>query len=922
MAGTLELERLIVRLVGDSSAYVKMLEDSQKRTTATTQRIAADFQRMSLAIAAPIIALAGVSAKTYADFETNIVRTGTLIKDVTIPEMQALEETAKKMGMTTAFSAVQAAEAMIIFARAGKKPQEIMDAMVPTLNLASAELITISQSAEAVSDVMAGMQLPAEQLSAAIDTLGVASAASRTSVLELSQGIRYAGPAAHALNVGLEDITASLEVLAEAGIPGAQAGRGLRTILARLASPTKEAQQWFNKLNIELFDAKGQFIGMEKTIAELKRGMDLLTQEEQIQFSTDVAGIFQLSTLQNLVEIGTKKFKGFRDQLNNTKGTLQEMADKQLNTLAGSMKLLRSNVEGLAIELGQMLAPSIRFVASQLGDALKWFNSLDKTTKEIIVGTALLVAGFLAVGAAIATFAFVGGPLGIVVGIIAGIGTALAVVEQHTGAVSKLWAEAQKSGTRAWGAVVKLIKQVWAELLSLREVIGATLQEAWSEVLQFVRDVEPTFRELWADISKDAIDAWEWIGPIRQELFDLAASLVKVFGKSFVITLKATFEFAKGVIQIFKEVYGYIRSGVHAASRTWEILSDSVLKVMYGAEFAVSRFGKLFNLVIAGARLSLIGMFNDFKHFFGVGLPSLGKFFMDYWIALFSAIGEYSGRVLTNIVSTVIATVKAIPELVAKGLTPKEIATVLNMAFKNIADVGFEFKMPKLEYKGREKTEAENALFKKIQEDLKGLDDDLDKFLEDKMNRHKGAIKFKVPLVGPTIEEADGFLPEPKLNQEALDVGKEMGKKMGQGMNGELDKFKPSPRFDAILADTVESAIRLAEHNARLFGQNDPSKFKAPVLPFDVPIPGGPKGMPSPFPRGEMPRPFMPFPQGGRPQQAPLGGEDPLRPLGFSNAPAKSIQSEQVLALLEDIRDELVAGNKAGNRPRVGGGLA
>ena len=967
MASSTELERLIIRLVGDSTAYVKMLEDSATRTNRFAQQVGQDFQKLSLAIGAPLALIGTISAKTFADFETQIVRAGALISGITDDEFKAMQQEAKRLGATTVFSAVQSAEAMTVFARAGKRPQEIMSAMLPTLNLASAELISIAQAAEATSDVMTGMQIPADKLSEAIDTLGVASSASRTSVLDLSQGIRYAGPSARQMGVSLEDLTASLEVLAEAGIPGAQAGRGLRTVLARLASPTKEAKQWFDKLGISLFDAKGNFVGMEAAIQELGKGMDQLTQEQQIQFGTDVAGVFQLSTLQNLVEIGRKRFKDFRAQLNDTKGTLQEMADKQLNTLTGSLTLLTSTLEGAAIEIGEVMAPYIRMAADAVSYLATEFNNLSPSVKTLIVGTAALVTGFLAIGAAASTVAFLLSGIGpVVIGVVAGIaywGAILTVVEQKTGLVSKAWNVLKTVAISTWRTVSKMISEVVEGIQPVADEIGKVFAEGWTEIQDFVDQVGPVLSSLWADIKedfKDLGDLWHDLMPLRMFLFDLLKELARQWGKVFLANLKTTLEFVKGVIQLVREFYTYWRTTLqqaHAvAMSTFNMVKDGIMTALAAAEFGIKNLGKVWSAMTKLVGVTIIGLSADFKHFFTASLPAYGQFFVEYWQNLFSAIGKYAGEVLFDIVNTTIAAAKIVPAALAKGMDAKAIAKVIGLLFEQIGQREFKIETPKLDVKPREIGAKEMAAIQETKEALQGLDADFDKFLEEKLKRFEVPIKLKHPLDLPPGED---LAPDMK---DVEKIGEDVGEALGNGVNDALDKFKPSERFESVLYGTAEALSRVLESRARLYGRDkilDLGIRPGGIRPNPLDVPGMPPVRPGAFPRDEFgPGPQFPPPNLPRPQNFPRPlvplippmppppsapkiqnpfvrpnldlPIDPQPPGGIGQAPVPvdrpppaprhDVKQEEMLTVLKEIRDELKVITKA-QAPILGGGL-
>jgi len=97
---------------------------------------------MSTKLTAPI-GLAGVAiVRTAVLFKSSMNRVGaltrTIIGGVVDPAFTKLEEKAKMLGATTAFSASEVADAMGFLAQAGFKANQILEAIAPTLNLAAA----------------------------------------------------------------------------------------------------------------------------------------------------------------------------------------------------------------------------------------------------------------------------------------------------------------------------------------------------------------------------------------------------------------------------------------------------------------------------------------------------------------------------------------------------------------------------------------------------------------------------------------------------------------------------------------------------------------------------------------------------------------------------------------------------------------
>src|SRR5690625_7615658 len=89
------------------------------------------------------------------------------------------------------------------------------------------------------------------------DILAKASSDSNTDIEGLGESMKYVAPIASDLGVSIEDTTAAIGLLGDAGIQGGQAGRQLRSGLLSLAAPTEKASKLMDELVIVVFYEDG-----------------------------------------------------------------------------------------------------------------------------------------------------------------------------------------------------------------------------------------------------------------------------------------------------------------------------------------------------------------------------------------------------------------------------------------------------------------------------------------------------------------------------------------------------------------------------------------------------------------------------------------------------------------------------------------
>jgi TP901 family phage tail tape measure protein len=269
------------RQVRAGSAYIELTTQDKKlvaglqRASKRLKAFATSMRRTGMRVFGGGLAAAlpfGLSAKVFANFEQQMARVKALT-NASGGEFQKLEAKAKQLGSTTVFSASQAAEAMSYFALAGFKTDQILGAIGPTLDLAAAGQIEIAEAADIAAKIMAGMGLSADELGNAVDVMAKAMTTANTDLTMLGDAFKFVGPMAKSAGISLEEITAAIQLLSNAGIQGEMAGTTLRGMLLSLTSPSSEAQKELQRLGVRIVDTAGDVRPLVDIITDLENAM-------------------------------------------------------------------------------------------------------------------------------------------------------------------------------------------------------------------------------------------------------------------------------------------------------------------------------------------------------------------------------------------------------------------------------------------------------------------------------------------------------------------------------------------------------------------------------------------------------------------------------------------------------------------------
>lgn len=299
--------------------------------------------------AAATAALATFKGMTIAaDFEQQMSYVKA-VAQATGPEFEALKRKAVELGNTTVYTAAQVGQAMEELAKAGLTPQQVLEATGDTLLLAAAGGLDLADAARIAAQALNIFNLQATELGHVADVLALAAAKTATDVGALGDAYAYVGPIASALGMSLEDTTAALAMMSKAGIDGSMAGTSLRNIMMNLVNPTNEAKKAFEALGVNVVDTSGKMLPFQDILSQFNP--EIVKTAEGMKHINTIFGERGAPGFISLVNQGTEAFVGFRDSLKNADGPAREMAETRLDNLKGSLTILWSVLQTLAITL-------------------------------------------------------------------------------------------------------------------------------------------------------------------------------------------------------------------------------------------------------------------------------------------------------------------------------------------------------------------------------------------------------------------------------------------------------------------------------------------------------------------------------------------------------------------------------------------
>lgn len=282
------------------------------------------------------------------------------ISGATGAEFDSLRDKALEMGAKTKFSASEAGQAMTYMAMAGWKTGDMLGGIEGIMNLAAASGEDLATTSDIVTDALTAFGMQASDSGHFADILAAASSNANTNVSMMGETFKYAAPLAGAMGYTAEDAALAIGLMANAGIKGSNSGTALRSIMTRLAKPTKESATAMDALGISITNSDGSMKPLGTTISELREAFSGLSEEQKATYAAMLGGQEAMSGLLAIVNAAPADVEKLTKALNECDGAAEKMAATMVDNLQGDLTLLGSAFESLQIAISDSLTPTLR----------------------------------------------------------------------------------------------------------------------------------------------------------------------------------------------------------------------------------------------------------------------------------------------------------------------------------------------------------------------------------------------------------------------------------------------------------------------------------------------------------------------------------------------------------------------------------
>lgn len=657
----------------DINGFLKSLKTAQNEAEDTTKRISSTIgghlqsagknletvgSTLTKTVTAPIVGLGGLVIKTSSTFESAMSRVQA-VSGASGGELQKLNKKAQELGATTAWSASEVADGMTEMAKAGWSASDIIDGMAGVLNSASASGEDLAQVSTIVADAITGFGLKAKDASRVADLLTQSANAGTIDITDLGESFKYISPIAKTMGFSIEDVTTAISAMSMSGIKGSQAGTALRTMFARMVKPTDDVKSAMDELGIKLTNSDGSFKSLNTIVSEMRGSFSGMTDEQKTYYATVLAGQEGMSGLLSLLSLSQGEYDKLADSMNNCKGVAEDTAKTMLDNFGGQLTILKSSLEGVAIQFGEVLLPYFKNFVTWVQQVVLKLQSMTKEQKEQIVkwglfagaiGPTLLIFGKLTstIGKLMSAFGAVPKVIGTVqkdfgllqLGIthiqegfalsragFSGLGKEASVLGSFLGGLSA----PMIASASAVGVLVTAFMTLWKTNEQFRNNMTATFKEITASFSAFFSGISERFSAL--GISLESIvnvikSVWLGFCNLLAPIFESAFSQVST-------VINTVLNVILGIVDVFIGVF------TGNWSQAWNGVKDIFSSIWEGIKASFSNIGSL-----------LGGVANSILSWFGISLSgiwsSITEFFTNMGSSIVNAVSNFAVNVVNK----------------------------------------------------------------------------------------------------------------------------------------------------------------------------------------------------------------------------------------------------------------------------------
>ena len=243
----------VIRLQAENEQLKRKLVETRakmRQHNSATKKIGKQVaSNMAMLFGAGVIAnVAASSIRKIAELEFAMDKVAAVSR-ASAEEVEMLTKNAKDLGARSQFTAIQIAQLQETLARLGYSTETITDMTDSARKLAQVSDSELAASADVLGKTLNAFNLTGEDSARVANTMAESFSMSALNLEQFGVGMSYAATAGKNAGFTLEEVTAMMGSLVDAGIEGSKAGTALRDIFSDLSVKGITLEEAFAEIN-------------------------------------------------------------------------------------------------------------------------------------------------------------------------------------------------------------------------------------------------------------------------------------------------------------------------------------------------------------------------------------------------------------------------------------------------------------------------------------------------------------------------------------------------------------------------------------------------------------------------------------------------------------------------------------------------
>jgi len=373
-------------------------------------------RQLMVGFTVPLTIFGSVAGKTFMELEKQAVAFKKVYGDIfttpaeldkNLEAVKGLASEYTKYGIAVKDTIGLAAQA----AAAGRQNADLTDAVSQATRLATLGQMDQNAALETTISLQSAFRLSGKDLADTINFLNMVENQTVVSLQDIAAAIPRVAPVIQGLGGNVKDLTVFLAAMQEGGVDAAEGANALKSGLASLINPTKQATEMLNGMGINLETIiqanRGDLMGTVQAFAQALAGLDQFSRQQALE---QVFGKFQYAKLGALFDNISRKGSQAQQVIATMGYSTEQLgatADKELKTieesfgvqLTGAVERFKLAIAPIGQLFVQLAIPVVNFVTkivdgfNSLSDGQKKFTAIAAVIVGVVVPAVTMLAG-------------------------------------------------------------------------------------------------------------------------------------------------------------------------------------------------------------------------------------------------------------------------------------------------------------------------------------------------------------------------------------------------------------------------------------------------------------------------------------------------------------------------------------------------